>query len=158
MKFRIISTGKIREPFFNDGIQEYLKRLRPYGSFELIDGLEEKINPRAGAPEIEKCLQKEGAKILNLVGEEPIIVLDINGEALTSEEWAQYIEQLNTSSSKRANLIVGGSFGIDEKVKQRAQRSISFSKMTFPHQMAVFILIEQIYRAFKIIKGEPYHK
>lgn len=159
MKYRIISVGKIREPFCVNGIKEYLKRLTPYTNIELVEGLEEKISPRAGVKDIEKGLQKEGAKLLNLIGDDEIVVvLDIKGEVVTSEEWAKYIEQLNVSSTSRVNLIIGGSFGVDEKVKQRAQRLVSFSKMTFPHQMAVLMLTEQIYRGFKIIKGEPYHK
>jgi len=159
LKYRIISVGKLREPFYNDGIKEYLKRLKPYASIELIEGLEEKISPRAGAGDIEKCRQKEGNKLLSLIGEdEIIIVFDIEGEVVSSEEWAEYILRLNISKYKRVNLIIGASFGVDEKVKQRAERIISFSRMTFPHQMAVLILTEQIYRGFKIIKGEPYHK
>ena len=159
MKYRIISVGKIREPFYINGIKEYLKRLKPYTNIELVEGLEEKISPRAGNKDIEICLQKEGAKLLNLIGkDEIVIVLDIKGDALTSEEWAQYIQRLNVSPVSRVNLVIGGSFGVDEKVKQRADRAVSFSNMTFPHQMAVLILTEQIYRGFKIIKGEPYHK
>ncbi len=159
MKYRIISVGKIREPFYDKGIQEYLKRLKPYTSIELIDGLEEKINPKAGAGEIDKCLQKEGAKVIDLVsGDEIVIAFDIKGELLSSEEWAQYIEQLNVRSSSRVNMVIGGSFGLDDKVKRRAERLISFSRMTFPHQMAVLMLTEQIYRGFKINKREPYHK
>ena len=159
VKYRIISVGKIREPFYNNGIQEYLKRLKSYTSIELIDGLEEKISPKAGAGEIDKCIQKEGAKIIDLVSNDEIVIaFDIKGELLSSEEWAQYIEGLNVRSSGRVNMIVGGSFGLDEKVKQRAERLISFSRMTFPHQMAVLMLTEQIYRGFKINKREPYHK
>lgn len=159
MKYRIISVGKIREPFYDNGIQEYLKRLKSYTSIELIDGLEEKISPKAGAGEIDKCLQKEGAKIINLVSDDEIVIaFDIKGELLSSEEWAQYIEQLNVRSSSRVNMVIGGSFGLDDKVKRRAERLISFSRMTFPHQMAVLMLTEQIYRGFKINKREPYHK
>ncbi len=159
MRLRIISVGKIRETFYDQGIKEYLKRLKSYTNIELVDGLEEKTSPKAGAAEIVKCRQKEGRKIIDLIAkEESIVVFDIQGEMLSSKEWAQYIEQLNGSSSPRINMIIGGAFGIDEKVKLRAERSISFSPMTFPHQMAVLILTEQIYRSFKIIRREPYHK
>jgi 23S rRNA (pseudouridine1915-N3)-methyltransferase len=159
MKYRIISVGKIKEPFYLNGIKEYLKRLKPYTNMELVDGLEEKIAPRAGIKEIEKCLYKEGTKLFNLIGDNEIVVLmDIQGEPISSTEWAGYIEELNMSSSSAVNLIIGGSFGVDERIKRRADRVLSFSQMTFPHQMAVLILTEQIYRAFKIIRNEPYHK
>lgn len=159
MRFRIISVGKIREPFYDQGIKEYLKRLKPYTNIELLDGLEEKNNPQAGLADIARYRQKEGRKIMDLMGRDEIaVVFDIQGEMLSSPEWANYIEQLNGRSSSRINMIIGGAFGLDEKVKQRAERKISFSPMTFPHQMAVLMLTEQIYRSFKIIRREPYHK
>lgn len=159
MRFRIISVGKIREPFYDQGIKEYLKRLKPYTNIELLEGLEEKTNPQAGLAEIARCREKEGRKIMDLMGrDESAVVFDIQGEMLSSAEWAHYIEQLNGRSSSRINMIIGGAFGLDERVKQRAERKISFSPMTFPHQMAVLMLTEQIYRSFKIIRREPYHK
>ncbi len=159
MKYRIISVGKIREPFYLQGINEYLKRLGPYVSINLHDGLEEKISPRAGSKEIEKCLRKEGERILSLVGNnESIIILDIQGKMFSSEDFAGQIQTWNQLGINRVNLIIGGSYGLDNEVKLRADQIISFSKMTFPHQMAVLILTEQIYRGFRIIKGEPYHK
>lgn len=159
MNYRIISVGKIRESFYVQGINEYLKRLGPYTSIELVDGLEEKTNPKASDKEIEKILQKEGDRILALVGpNDLLVVLDSRGKQLTSEDFARQIEQWNTSGSSRINLVVGGSHGLSPSVKQRAHQTISFSKMTFVHHMAVLILAEQIYRGFKILRGEPYHK
>ncbi len=159
MKYRIISVGKIREPFYQDGIKEYTKRLTSYTNIELIDGLEEKTNPRAGEKEIEKILQKEGEKILSLVGKDEILVIfDIAGKSLNSERLAEYINDWNMSARNRVNLVIGGSHGLSAQVKKQADQSISFSSMTFPHQMAVLILSEQLYRGFKIIKGEKYHK
>ena len=160
MKYRIISVGKIKEMFYQEGIKEYLKRLRAYASVELIDGLEGKTNPRAGKSEIDKILQKEGEKILNLLGKDEIlIVLDINGRLMDdSQQFAGYINKWNNSGKDRINLIIGSSHGLWEQVKKQADLSISFSRMTFPHQMAVLVLSEQIYRGFKILKGEPYHK
>ncbi len=159
MKFRIISVGKIREPFYQEGIKEYTKRLTPYTSIELVEGLEEKTNPRAGEKEIEKILQKEGEKILGLLGKDEILVIfDIAGKPLGSEQLAQYINYWNNSGKNRINLVIGGSHGLSDQVKKRADQSISFSSMTFPHQMAVLILSEQLYRGFKILKGEKYHK
>jgi 23S rRNA (pseudouridine1915-N3)-methyltransferase len=159
VKYRIISVGKIREKFYAQGVNEYLKRLIPYATIELVEGLEEKVAPRAGVKEIEKVLRKEGERILGLVGEdELLVVLDGHGALLSSEQLAGCLEEWNRSGLNRVNLVIGGSHGLAESVKKRADRSIAFSKMTFPHQMAVLILGEQIYRGFKILKGEPYHK
>lgn len=159
MRYRIISVGKIREKFYAEGIREYMKRLGPYAQLELLDGLEEKLNPRASEKEIEKVLQKEGERILALLGEnESLIVLDPHGKAMRSEQLADQLQVWNQSGQYRINLVIGGSYGLSPAVKQRAEQMISFSQMTFPHQMAVLILSEQIYRGFKILKGEPYHK
>lgn len=159
MRYRIISVGKIREAFYLNGIKEYLKRIEPYASIELIDGLEEKTNPRAGEIEIVKILTKEGERILKLVGEDDILIaLDIKGRSVNSEAWADLLQQCNLSGKPRIDLVIGGSHGLSEEVKKRANHRISFSPMTFPHQMAVLILSEQLYRGFKILRGEPYHK
>lgn len=159
MKYRIISVGKIKEVFYQQGIKEYLKRLGAYANIELVDGLEGKANPRAGKSEIDKILQKEGEKILNLLGKDEILaVLDINGRRMDSWQFAQHINEWNNSGKNRINLVIGSSHGLSETVKKQAALAISFSGMTFPHQMAVLILSEQLYRGFKILKGEPYHK
>ena len=159
MRYRIISVGKIKKAFYLNGIKEYLKRLQPYTSIELLDGLEEKTNPRAGQSEIERVLSREGERVLKLVGDDDIlVVLDIQGNSISSEAFAQLLEQWNISGKSRVNLVIGGSHGLSEEVRKRAHYRISFSPMTFPHQMAVLILSEQLYRGFKILKGEPYHK
>lgn len=159
MKIRIISVSKIKEPFYQMGVQEYLKRLVPYTPIELVEGLEEKINARAGKQEIKKVLQKEGQKILQLIEEQDIVaVCDLGGVMFSSEKLAEYMDACSLSGKNRLNFIIGSSYGVSEEVKNRANQTISFSRMTFPHQMAVFILTEQIYRGFKILKREPYHK
>ncbi len=159
MKYRIISVGRIREPFYVDGIHEYLKRLGPYCNLELVDGLEEKVSPRAGPKEVEKVLEKEAGRIRSLLGNDDLlIVLDSRGRQLSSEDLAGHVAQWNGSGHSRVNLVVGGSHGLSNDLKCQADLSISFSLMTFPHQMAVLILAEQIYRGFKILKNEPYHK
>jgi 23S rRNA (pseudouridine1915-N3)-methyltransferase len=159
MKYRIISVGKIKEDFYLQGINEYIKRLRPYTNIELLDGLEEKISPRAGQKDIERVLEKEGAKILSLINDNDIsVAMDIHGKQLSSVDLAAFIEQWNISGKARVNLIIGGSFGLSDEVKKKTDQTISFSRMTFPHHLAVLILSEQIYRGFKILKGEPYHK
>jgi 23S rRNA (pseudouridine1915-N3)-methyltransferase len=159
LKYRIISVGKIREKFYNEGIKEYLKRLSPYGNFELLDGLEEKVSPNPGEKEINRVLDKEGERILNLIGDNEILIaLDLRGETFRSEQFADLLKDWNESGRPRVNFVIGASHGLSPAVKQRADYSLSFSKMTFPHQMAVLMLTEQIYRGFKILKGEPYHK
>jgi 23S rRNA (pseudouridine1915-N3)-methyltransferase len=159
VRYRIISVGKIKEPFYLDGVKEYLKRLQPYARVELIDGLEEKTDPRAGEAEIERILAREGERVLKLVDEDDILVaLDISGRSVSSEEWAKLLKECNWSGKPRVDLVIGGSHGLAPEVKKRAQHRISFSPMTFPHQMAVLILSEQLYRGFKILRGEPYHK
>ena len=159
MRYQIISVGKIKEAYYLNGIKEYLKRLKPYASIELIDGLEEKTNPRAGQSEINRVLSREGERVLKLVSDDDIlVVLDIQGSSIGSEAFAQLLEQWNLSGKSRVNLVIGGSHGLSEKVKRRANYRLSFSPMTFPHQMAVLMVSEQLYRGFKILKGEPYHK
>lgn len=158
MKYRIISVGKIREPLFQEGINEYLKRCTPYVPVELVDGLEEKISPRAGEKDIQKVLQKEGQRIMKLMGNDDLLVVfDIKGRMMKSEDLADLMENWHQSGKTRINLVVGGAHGLSTEVKQCADLSLAFSPMTFPHQMAVLMLAEQLYRGFKIIKGEPYH-
>ena len=159
MRYRIISAGKIKEAFYLNGIKEYLKRLQPYAGIELVDGLEEKTNPRAGESEINRVLDREGERILKLVGDNDILVaLDIQGSSISSEAFAQLVDWWNLSGKSRVNLVIGGSHGLSEEAKRRANYRLSFSPMTFPHQMAVLMLTEQLYRGFKILKNEPYHK
>lgn len=159
MKYRIISVGKIRESFYMEGVREYMKRLGPYTSMEFIDGLEEKISPRAGEKEIQAILQKEAEKIKRwLDKDEILVVLDLEGQVRSSEEIARQLEKWNASGKSRVTFLLGAAHGLAAEIKQQAQESVSLSRLTFPHQMAVLILTEQIYRGFKILKGEPYHR
>ncbi|MBC7075328.1 MAG: 23S rRNA (pseudouridine(1915)-N(3))-methyltransferase RlmH [Syntrophomonadaceae bacterium] len=159
MKYRIISVGKINERFFAEGINEYLKRLAPYASIQLVEGLEERVRPRAGEREIAKFLDKEGDKVLKFLGKNDLlIVFDGRGKSLSSEGLAEYMANWNVSGCNCVNLVIGSSHGLANKVKEKADNIISLSRMTFPHQMAVLILAEQVYRAFKILRGEPYHR
>ena len=159
MKYRIISVGRIREKFYDQGVQEYLKRLGPYTNIELIDGLEAKVPSRAGEKDIEKILQREGERILALLNDnELLVVWDVRGKPVSSGDLAKYLNTWNQSGLSRVNMVIGSSHGLSSSVRQRADYIMSFSNMTFPHQMAVLILAEQIYRGFKILKGEPYHK
>ena len=136
-----------------------MKRLGPYISIELIDGLEEKISPRATEKEIQALLKKETAKIRKLIDKDEIlVVLDPQGAACRSEEIARQLESWNVSGKNRLTFLIGAAHGLAEEIKKQAHDHLSLSPLTFPHQMAVLILTEQIYRGFRIIRGEPYHR
>lgn len=156
MKIKIIALGKIKEKFLKDGIEEFLKRLVPYVSVEMVE-----LSPIEIKDEnlTEKILEAEGEKILSHI--KPlsyVITLEIQGKMLSSEEFAQKIETLTNEGTQEIVFVIGSSCGIAKTVSQRADFKLSMSKMTFLHQFARLILVEQIYRAFKIIKGETYHK
>ena len=156
MKIKIIALGKIKEKFIKEGIDELLKRLRPYTPIEVIE-----VNPVDIKDEnlIENALIQEGEKILShLKPLDYVITLEIEGKLLSSEEFANKINLLTNDGVQEIVFIIGSSHGIGKNVKSRANFKLSFSKMTFLHQFARLILVEQIYRAFKIIKGETYHK
>ncbi len=156
MKIKIIALGKIKEKFLKDGLDEFLKRLTPYTSLEIIE-----LNPVEIKDEnlIEKILEEEGNKILSLIKDESyVITLELGGKQLTSEEFAEKINEITVSGTSELVFVIGSSCGLSKIVSQRANFKLSMSKMTFLHQFARLILVEQIYRAFKILKGEKYHK
>lgn len=149
---KIICLGKIKEQFFKDAEAEYVKRITKYSKIDLIELPDEKDT------NIQQCLKKESENILkHLKEKDNIIILDINGTQKTSEEFSKMINEELTNSSN-ITFIIGSSNGLDEKIKKLTNKKISFSKMTFPHQMFRVILLEQIYRGFKIINNESYHK
>ena len=155
MKIRIIALGKIKEKFLKDGIDEFLKRLTPYTSVEIIE-----LNPveiKDGL--IEKALKEESEKILSYIKQDSyVITLEINGKQLSSEEFASKINDITISGVGDLVFVIGSSCGLAPEVSARSNFKLSFSKMTFLHQFARLILVEQIYRAFKILKNETYHK
>lgn len=156
MKIKIIAYGKIKEKFLKEGIDEFLKRLTPYASVSIIE-----LTPIEIKDEnlINKVLLEEGEKILSLIKPQNfVITMEINGKQFSSEEFAQKIEQLTNDGVGEIVFVIGSSCGIGKNVSQRANLKMSISKMTFLHQFARLLLVEQIYRAFKIIKGETYHK
>ena len=156
MKIKIISLGKIKEKFLKDGIDEFLKRLTPYTSAEIVE-----LTPIEIKDEnlTQKVLEEEGTNILSHIKEDSyVITMEILGKQLSSEEFAQKINDITISGVSELVFVIGSSCGISPKVSQRANFKMSMSKMTFLHQFARLILIEQIYRAFKILKGEKYHK
>ena len=159
MKITIISVGKIKEKFFTDAIKEYTKRLSKYCKLKEEVILDERADESFSQMEIEQVKLKEGIKILSKVKPNTyLFVLDINGHQLSSEELAQKINTLGINGNSDLAFVIGGSNGLSEDVLNRADFKLSFSKMTFPHQLFKVILLEQIYRAFKINAGETYHK
>ena len=156
MKIKIIALGKIKEKFLKDGIDEFLKRLTPYTSLEILE-----LNPIEIKDEnlIQKALDEEGDCILSHIKDDSyVITLEIQGKQLSSEELAQKINNITISGISELVFVIGSSCGLSQKVSTRADFKLSMSKMTFLHQFARLILVEQIYRAFKILNGEKYHK
>lgn len=156
MKIKIIALGKIKEKFLKDGIDEFLKRLTPYAGLEIIE-----LSPVEIRDEnlIQKALDEEGEKILaHIKPQTYVITLEIQGKMLSSEDFAQKIQTLTNEGISEIAFVIGSSYGISKKVSKRADFTLSISKMTFLHQFARLLLVEQIYRAFKIIKCETYHK
>ena len=156
MKIKIIALGKIKEKFLKDGIDEFLKRLTPYASVDIIE-----LSPIEIRDEnlIQKALEQEGEKILaNIKNDSFVITMEILGKQLSSEDCAQKINEISMSGISELVFVIGSSCGLSPIVSNRANFKLSFSKMTFLHQFARLLLVEQIYRAFKILKGETYHK
>ena len=158
MKIAVIGVGKLKEKYFVMAVEEYDKRLSRYCRLELMETADEKTPDGASPAEEERIKRLEGERILKAVREEDyVIALAIQGEALSSEELAQKLQDLSIRG-RRIVFIIGGSLGLHDSVLARADMRLSFSKMTFPHQLMRVVLLEQIYRSFRIIKGEPYHK
>lgn len=156
MKIKIIALGKIKEKFLKDGIDEFMKRLRPYIPVEIIELQPVEIKD---GNLISKALDEEAEKILAQVKKESyIITLEINGKQLSSEDFAEKIDEISKSGVSELIFIIGSSCGLSQAVSKRADYKLSISKMTFLHQFARLLLVEQIYRAFKILKNETYHK
>ena len=158
MKVRIIAVGKLKEKYWTEACGEYIKRLSAYCTVEIIEVKESPLRGNSPADE-EEVRRNEGRDILGKIGKDDyVITLEIKGRALDSEELAFNIERLGISGKSTVDFVIGGSLGLSEEVSGRADMKLSFSAMTFPHQMMRVILLEQIYRSFKIIRGETYHK
>lgn len=159
MNISIISVGKLKEKYLKDGIAEYVKRLGAYCQLHIIEVADEKAPEQLSDTEEELIKQKEGERILAKVPQDShVIALAIEGKSLSSEQLASQIEQLATYGTSKITFVIGGSLGLSKEVMLRANSTLSFSKMTFPHQLMRLILVEQVYRAFRIMRGEPYHK
>ncbi|MBE7038884.1 MAG: 23S rRNA (pseudouridine(1915)-N(3))-methyltransferase RlmH [Ruminococcaceae bacterium] len=159
MKIKIICVGKLKEKYLKDGISEYIKRLSRFCKTEIIELNDEKIPDNASKAEEDIVIKNEGEKILKHIQKgEYVISLCVEGKSISSTGLAEKINEITLSGLSTITLIIGGSLGIDDKIKNLSDFKLSFSKMTFPHQLMRLILLEQIYRAFKINANEEYHK
>lgn len=159
MKINVIAIGKLKERYWEDAIREYAKRLSAYCTLEIIALKESPVGSNPSEAEEAAAIREEGREILGRIKREDYVIsLEIKGKVLDSEELAWNLERLAISGRSTVDFVIGGSMGLSEEVSQRADLRLSFSAMTFPHQMMRVILLEQIYRSFKIIRGETYHK
>jgi 23S rRNA (pseudouridine1915-N3)-methyltransferase len=159
LQVRIIAVGKIREKYLQDGIKEYAKRLGGYLKLQIEEIGDEPCPEKSSQAEEEKIKRKEGEKILKTIApHEYVVLLDIGGNQLDSVELAEFIENKALQGQSSLAFVIGGSLGVSSEVRLRADYKWSFSKLTFPHQLMRMILLEQLYRACRISKGEPYHK
>ena len=159
MNITLITVGKLKEKYLKDAVYEYSKRMGSYCKLEIIELPDEKIPDNPSVKEQEMVKEKEGQRILKCVKENSfVIALEIQGKMLDSNELAEKINMLGLTGKSNITFVIGGSLGLDESVLRRSDFSLSFSKMTFPHQLMRIILLEQIYRSFRIIHNEPYHK
>ena len=159
MRINIVCVGKIKEKYLKLGIDEFKKRLSKYWKLEIIELEDEKAPENLSDKEMLMIKEKEGKKILSKIKDNSyVIALAIDGKNLSSEELAETINKLGVRGISNITFVIGGSLGLSDEVLSRADYKLSFSKMTFPHQLMRLILLEQVYRAYRINNGEPYHK
>ncbi|MDO4774853.1 MAG: 23S rRNA (pseudouridine(1915)-N(3))-methyltransferase RlmH [Aerococcaceae bacterium] len=159
MNIEIICVGKLKEKYLKQGIEEYLKRLSSYATVNVIEVTDEPTKEEMSETEINQVLDKEADKILaRLAPDRQVIVMAIEGKLVTSEELATQLDQYATYGQSKVSFIIGGSLGLADRLKQRANWRISFGRITLPHQLMRLVLTEQIYRAFRIIHNHAYHK
>ena len=159
MKIKVVTVGKLKEKYLKDGISEYSKRISRFAKLEMIELADEKTPDRASESENQKILEIEGQRILSKVGDRDfVIVLAIEGKTFSSEEFSKHLEEASIKGFSTLTFIIGGSLGLAQDVKKRSNLSVSFGRLTLPHQLMRLVLVEQIYRAFTIQQGSPYHK
>ena len=159
MKIKVVTVGKLREKYLKDGIAEYSKRISRFARLEMIELADEKTPDKASESENQKILEIEGQRILSKVGDRDfVLVLAIEGTTFSSEEFSKQLEEASIKGFSTLTFIIGGSLGLASVVKKRANLSVSFGRLTFPHQLMRLVLLEQIYRVFTIQQGSPYHK
>ena len=159
MNITLISVGKLKEKYLKQAIDEYSKRLSRYCKLDIIELPDEKTPDNASEKEEQQIKGKEGQLILSKIKDNMFVVaMDLKGKQITSEELSDFIENCGVMGNSNIAFIIGGSLGLSQEVIKRANYKLCFSKMTFPHQLFRVMLLEQIYRAFRIMKNEPYHK
>ncbi len=159
MQITIVAVGKLKEKYLKMGIEEYLKRLSAYARVTIVEVSDEKAPENLSDGDMLRVKEKEGERILaSLKNSQHVVALAIDGEMWSSERLADKLDSWAIYGKSSVAFVIGGSLGLSEQVLKRADEKLSFSKMTFPHQLMRLILVEQVYRGFKIIKGEPYHK
>jgi len=159
LKINILTVGKLKEKYWQDAINEYSKRLSRYAKVKIVEVADEKTDERASENQNNKVKEKEGQRLLSNISDgDYVIALAIDGKMYDSVGFAQRIEQIAVGSIDTIDFVIGGSLGLSSEILNRANEKISFGKMTYPHQMMRVILFEQIYRAYRIINNEPYHK
>lgn len=159
MKIKVVTVGKLKEKYLKDGIAEYSKRISRFAKFEMIELSDEKTPDKASESENQKIVEIEGQRILSKIADRDfVIVLAIEGKTFFSEEFSKQLEETSIKGFSTLTFIIGGSLGLSSSVKNRANLSVSFGRLTLPHQLMRLVLVEQIYRAFTIQQGFPYHK
>ena len=159
MKIKLVTVGKLKEKYLKDGIAEYTKRLSRFCKLEIVELADEKTPDKASELENQQILEKEGSRILAKVSErEFVVALAIEGKQFTSEEFSSILNDITVRGFSDITFVIGGSLGLSPTVKKRANLLMSFGKLTLPHQLMRLVLVEQIYRAFMIQQGSPYHK
>ena len=159
MKIKLVTVGKLKEKYLKDGIAEYAKRLKHFTKFELIELSDEKTPDKASHLENQQILEKEGNRILSkITDKEFVIALAIEGQQFPSEKFSKILSDITIRGISDITFVIGGSLGLSTAVKKRANLLMSFGKLTLPHQLMRLVLVEQIYRAFMIQQGSPYHK
>lgn len=159
MQINLLTVGKLKEKYWVGAVDEYTKRLSSYCKVNVVEVSDEPTPDNASAAQEEQIKKKEADKLLGKIGERDyVIALVIEGKSITSEEFAAQIDKVAVQGFSTVTFVIGGSLGLHETVRKRANYLLSFSKFTFPHQMVRVILLEQVYRAWRIMRGEPYHK
>lgn len=158
MKISIACVGKIKEKYFTDAINEYVKRLSRYADVEILEVADEKAPESLSPAQAEIVKDKEGERLLKQIKDSFVVVLAIEGKKMSSTQLSDFISDKMVMGVSHITFVIGGSLGLSKAVMERADYKLSFSDMTFPHQLMRVMLLEQIYRGFKIIKNEPYHK
>lgn len=159
MNILVVTVGKLKEKYLKMGIDEYVKRLGPYAKIDIVEVADEKAPENLSDQEMHLVKKAEGDRLLAKIPQDAhVIAMAIEGKLISSEDLAKNLDQLATYGKSKVAFVIGGSLGLSDEVMKRANEKISFGRITYPHQLMKLVLVEQIYRAFRINRGEPYHK